>query len=915
MNNNNNRTKPNPAKDFRKSYLIILSCLFAILFGHQVFFNLGIRHVLDNNRIINIAVQQNQISENINKDILMLLVSKTKAERKLLIETSQKNIQLLLLNQPKIHPAENNNLLFTPAYTTQKSKFMQAQTSLVKLNEALKAVLYLADQDSSKATELNNATLNFLAREFEYNQQLNQVILSLAQNLSLELNHFNFLSWVEMGIIIVILLSSTFFVFYPSIRLVKQQFEELNHSNAHRRDLINTLKQKNTVLEKTTQNARINEEAMGNQALEILEHRQFLDAILNTAQFCIISIKTDGSITLFNQRAEEIFGYDSEEVIGKNISILMPSPHKEGHDNYLKQFLATGKHNIIGIGRDVFGLKKDGSVFPIHLRVSEIKSHSRHEFVGFIDDLTEIKNAQNQLIHSESRYRAIVEDQPNLICRYTPDYKLTFVNQAYCSYFKQESEQIIGTSILNILPDDIIDWFKQFHGTLTYESPFGQHEDQIITPDGTTEWQHWATRAICNDAHQVIEFQGVGTITTDRKLAELKIIEAKKIAEKANKIKSQFLSNMSHELRTPLNSIIGFSQLLETDTQELLTEHQRDSVDHIHKAGKHLLSLINEILDLSKIEAGQIALIMETINFSEVINESLSIINTIAKQNHITLSCRLTPPEDSLITGDYMRVKQVILNLLSNAIKYNKDNGHVDILLEKVNNHLILSVKDTGYGIDHELLPQLFKPFNRLGAEQSAIEGTGIGLCITKNLVENMDGEIGVESTPNEGSCFWVKFPVKTIKSEPKRPHDQHNPNDEEIESTDNRLCSHLHKMVYIEDNLANTQLMNKIIARIPELKLHTAINAEIGLELIENIKPDIILMDIDLPGMNGFEAFTEIRNKFKFAQKTPIIAISANAMKNDIEKGLKHGFFDYLIKPINVIHFKEAINKALAGQ
>lgn len=914
MNNNNNRTKPNPAKDFRKSYLIILSCLFAILFGHQAFFNLGIRHVLDNNRIINVAVQQNQISESINKNILMLLDSKTKAERKQLIEDSRKSTQLLLLNQPKIHPAENNNLLFTPTYTTQKAKFMQAQSSLIKLNEALKTALYLADQDS-KATEFNSATRNFLAREFEYTQQLNQIILSLEQNLTLELDHFNFLSWVEMGVIIAILFSSTFFVFYPSIRVVKQQFEELNQSNAHRRDLIDALKQKNTALEKTTRNARINEEAMGNQALEILEHRQFLDAILNTAQFCIISIKTDGSITLFNQRAEEIFGYDSEEVIGKNIATLMPSPHKEGHNSYLQQFLATGRHNIIGIGRDVYGLKKDGTVFPIHLRVSEIKSHNRHEFVGFVDDLTEIKNTQKQLINSESRYRAIVEDQPNLICRYTPDYKLTFVNQAYCSYFKQEAEQVIGTSILNILPDDIIDWFKQFHGTLSYASPFGQHEDQIITPDGTTEWQHWATRAICNDAHQVIEFQGVGTITTDRKLAELKIIEAKKIAEKANKIKSQFLSNMSHELRTPLNSIIGFSQLLETDTQEPLTEHQSDSVEHIHKAGKHLLSLINEILDLSKIEAGQITLIMDTINFSDVINESLSIINTIAQQNHITLSSHLTPPENSLITGDYMRVKQIILNLLSNAIKYNKVNGHVDVLLEKVNNHLVLSVKDTGYGIDDELLPQLFKPFNRLGAEQSAIEGTGIGLCITKNLVENMNGEIGVESTPNGGSCFWVKFPLKTAKPKLKSSQVQQNPTNEKIESTENNPTSHQHTVVYIEDNQANTQLMNKIIARIPELKLHTAINAEIGLELIESIKPDIILMDIDLPGMNGFEAYTEIRNKFKFARNTPVIAVSANAMKNDIEKGLNHGFFDYLTKPINVIHFKEAINKALASQ
>lgn len=711
------------------------------------------------------------------------------------------------------------------------------------------------------------------------------------------------LVWTEVGVILTIIL----FIFIPSFRKLKRLTTDLTQSNEHYQKLISHLEQKNVSLEEICRNAQKNEETIGIQTMELMKHRQFSDAVLNTAQVCIISIKTDGTISLFNQSAEKAFGYSRHEIIGENISALIPSLHQKTYQNYIDQFIQSGRLNIIDSDREIQALKKDGTVFPINIRISEIKSDNRHEFVGFINDLTEIKNTKDQLSHTENHYRAIVEDQPNLICRYTPDYTLTFVNKAYCSYFKQEADQIIGSSILEILPDDIIDWFKQFHQSLNCNAPFGQHEDQIITANGSTEWQHWATRAICNDAGQVIEFQAVGTNTTERKVAELKIIEAKKVAEKANKIKSQFLSNMSHELRTPLNSIIGFSQLLESDTHTPLTDIQKDSISYIHQAGKHLLLLINEILDLSKIEAGQITLSLESIDLTKVIKECLPLIEASAQARNITLNVDIAAGEDKIINGDYLRIKQVILNLLSNAIKYNHENGHVDITLQTTQNFITLNVKDTGIGIKKDLIPLLFKPFNRLSAEPNAIEGTGIGLCITKNLIAQMDGKIGVESILNKGSHFWVTFPLINATISSMSNLSDQPPCTDSVEHVPPSDLG-LYKAVYIIDRQQNIQQM-----KYSHLHLHMANNAEIGLELIENIQPDAIIIDLDLPKVNGFEIYTEIRTRFDFALQTPIIAVSANAMIDNIEQALSHGFADYLPKPISSYRLKQAITETIA--
>jgi signal transduction histidine kinase/CheY-like chemotaxis protein len=395
-----------------------------------------------------------------------------------------------------------------------------------------------------------------------------------------------------------------------------------------------------------------------------------------------------------------------------------------------------------------------------------------------------------------------------------------------------------------------------------------------------------------SDAYEALED------TIDERTNDL--IVARDAAVMASKSKSEFLSSMSHELRTPLNAIIGFSQLLE---MEELTETQSDSVKEIHTAGKHLLDLINEVLDLARIEAGRMSVNLDEVELESVIQEIKAMTAPIAERHGITMS--FTENVNLVVMSDRTRLKQVLLNLLSNAIKYNRQNGSVDVFVEQINDHVRISVKDTGKGIAGDQREALFEPFNRLGAEGSEIEGTGIGMMVTRQFVELMNGRIDFESELGVGSVFWIELPLARDDSK-----------EEAAVALDEDLVNQLNKTVsasgsgiaYIEDNPANLKFMKKVFEKEFACDLLTANDGVQGLEMVKQRRPALVLLDINLPGMNGLEIVNNLKNDPQTRQ-IPIVMVSANAMSESISKAMEAGASGYLTKPIEVKKLKEMLN------
>jgi signal transduction histidine kinase/CheY-like chemotaxis protein len=430
------------------------------------------------------------------------------------------------------------------------------------------------------------------------------------------------------------------------------------------------------------------------------------------------------------------------------------------------------------------------------------------------------------------------------------------------------------------------------------------YELTYICKDGSRFPAIVSITALRDDYGAIIGYLLIGTDNSVRKRVESELNEAMAVADKANRAKSDFLSSMSHELRTPLNAILGFAQLLETGAPSP-TVTQKRNIDQILKAGWYLLELINEILDLALIESGKLTLSNEPVSLAEVMVECRAMIESQARKRGLGM----TFPQFEIarfIMADRTRVKQVLINLLFNAIKYNRPQGAVAVECKLVEPGSIrICVRDTGVGLAPEQLAQLFQPFNRLGKEASAEEGTGIGLVVTKRLVELMGGTIGADSVVGEGSVFWVEFPLTSAPQFALAESDAAAPKPQVADGTPIRT------LLYVEDNPANLELVEQLVARRSDLRLLSAADGTLGIEYARACLPEVILMDINLPGISGIEAMKILRADPATAH-IPIIALSANAVPRDIEKGLEAGFFNYITKPIVVGQFMEALDVAL---
>ena len=453
-----------------------------------------------------------------------------------------------------------------------------------------------------------------------------------------------------------------------------------------------------------------------------------------------------------------------------------------------------------------------------------------------------------------------------------------------------------------LLSEEDIESVKNVFTSLTRGHFPNRHENKWLSKNGEARLIAWTNSAIANAAGEVSHVIGTGIDITERRDAERKLQAAKQLAERANQAKSEFLSRMSHELRTPLNSVIGFAQLLRADGEAELTAAQTEHVEEISRAGEQLLTLIDEVLDLARIESGKVSVLLEVVDLRDIVEECVMLMGALADDRGIALRVSGERDIPVYVQADRVRLKQVLINLLANAIKYNRPEGRVEIDWQGIgSSRLRIQVIDSGRGIAEEHQKRLFEPFERLGVDDGREPGSGIGLTVAKQLVELMSGEIGVTSLPGRGSTFFLDLPraeapAGTSATNAARP----------------AASEAAFTLLYVEDNAANVRLVQHIMKRRPDVKVLTAPNAELGIELARIHKPELILMDINLPGMNGIEAMTRLKRQSETA-KIPVLAVSAAAMASDVERGRAAGFVRYLTKPIRVDALLAAVDAALS--
>ena len=485
------------------------------------------------------------------------------------------------------------------------------------------------------------------------------------------------------------------------------------------------------------------------------------------------------------------------------------------------------------------------------------------------------------------------------------------------SYFSDSFTDVTGTAQDVLLgrtweeignPGTDAEQWQRHLDILACHRPFRNFVHSRMLPGGKVVWLSINGKPVADADGRFQGYRGTGLDISELRKAQDELIQAKEVAENASRAKSAFLSSMSHEMRTPLNAVLGFAQLLKSNPDRPLSESEDTALDFILSGGRHLLELVNQVLDLNEIETGQLPINIEPTLASEVIDKSLRLILPRANAAGIEIVNRTAADELPRLRTDPTRLMQILVNLLSNAVKYNRPGGTVTVSCQELPDHLLrIVVADTGQGIPAALQDDLFKPFERLGREAGDIEGTGIGLTIAKQITDRLEGRIGFESEAGRGSTFWVDIPIERLEADGVA--------ESHVGLT--AACAvadvAIRRVLYIEDNLANMRLMEAIFTVLEHTELLTAENAERGIDVATSERPDLILMDINMPGMNGFEALKRLQGAPE-TKDIPVIAVSTAAMPKEVETGLRAGFKAYVSKPFDVATLVNTVEETLAA-
>jgi PAS domain S-box-containing protein len=534
-------------------------------------------------------------------------------------------------------------------------------------------------------------------------------------------------------------------------------------------------------------------------------------------------------------------------------------------------------------------------------RARRIELAVRERTAALTEQIREREQAEVAMRASEQRFRNIFNNVPIGVCYTDLQGRVVLTNPRFCEFVGHGADQLLQMSAAGFThPDDLLQDRELTVQLIRGDFQLSRRQKRYIHQDGRTLWGQTTVSLLrSEDGEPWRIVTAVEDITEHLRLADAE--RAREAAEASNRAKSDFLSRMSHELRTPLNAMLGFAQLLELDQRHPLPDAQRPWVTQIQQAGWHLLEMINDALDLSRIESGNLRLAVEPLDLRRLLAAAITMVETDASRRRIVLTQDI-PPHAALVQGDATRVKQILINLLSNAVKYNVDGGRIHVATRRASDTVELAVTDTGLGMTTEQMGELFQPFNRLGRERLQQEGTGIGLVISKRLAELMGGTLEARSSAGEGSSFILSLPMV---SEPAR-----SPGDEQTVAA-GPADYHRRVVHYVEDNETNVEVMRGILAQRPQVELEVSVTGLDGLAAIRARRPDVILLDMHLPDINGMELLRHLKND-PATGAIPVVIVSADAMQANVEAASGAGASRYLTKPVSVTEMLGVIDEVL---